>query len=205
QAHGAAIYERRVGSVADVGAFSFYPTKNLGALGDGGAITTSSDKYADTLGLLRQYGWRSRYSSEIKGVNSRLDELQAAILLTKLRILDDNTSRRREIARRYNEAFKDLPLTLPVEEPGFVHVYHQYVIQTKCREMLAEHLKEQGVGTAVLYPTPIHKQPAYLASYGRVQLPVTELLAQRILSLPVYPELSDMEVEWVIKSVREMF
>lgn len=203
QAHGASVDGRKAGTFGNAAAFSFYPTKNLGALGDGGAVLTDDDVIADRLKLLRQYGWRRRYESEIKGVNSRLDELQAAVLEAKLGSLDDMNARRREIAERYSSSFRELPFFSPVARLGNVHVFHQYVIRCNRRNELAAALKARGIGTGILYPVPIHRQQAYLQEYADVQLPVTERLAREILSLPVYPELSDAEVDYVIAVVRE--
>ena len=205
QAHGAKIAGRKVGTFGDAAAFSFYPTKNLGALGDGGAVVTYDGVVADRLMLLRQYGWRSRYESESKGVNSRLDELQAAILSVKLDSLDKKNERRRKIAARYSKEFSLLPLTVPMTMPGCEHVFHQYTLQSDCRDDLASHLNAAGVGTAILYPVPIHRQQAYIKDFSGVELPVAEKLAGRILSIPVYPEMTDDEVSYVIDTVRGFF
>lgn len=204
QAHGAMVGEKTVGSIGDCGAFSFYPTKNLGALGDGGAVVTSQAAVAEQLRLLRQYGWRERYISIEAGYNSRLDELQAAILDCKLAWLDSDNNRRREIARRYTEGLAGLPLETPVESPDCRHVYHQYVIRFKDRDNLRRHLETRGIRTAILYPMPVHKQPGYS---GRVEIgeggmAITERIAQEILCLPIYPELSDSAVSSVIDAIR---
>lgn len=205
QAHGASISGRKVGSFGDVGAFSFYPTKNLGAIGDGGAVVTSDDFIADRLVLLRQYGWRRRYESELKGVNSRLDEVQAAILSVKLKSLDRMNERRRQIAMRYTNAFKGLPVVTPVILPGCGHVFHQYTLLCDNRDRLAAYLKAIGVGTGILYPVPIHRQSAYALDYSSMLLPVTEELANKIISIPVYPELADEEVSFVIEAIKDFF
>ena len=204
QAHGAMVGEKTVGSIGDCGAFSFYPTKNLGALGDAGAVVTSQAAVAEQLRLLRQYGWHERYISIEAGYNSRLDELQAAILDCKLAWLDSDNNRRRKIARRYTEGLAGLPLETPVEAPDCRHVYHQYVIRLKDRDNLRRHLETQGIGTAILYPMPVHKQPGYS---GRVEIgeggmAVTERIAQEILCLPIYPELSDSAVSSIIDAIR---
>ena len=201
QAHGATCMGQHVGSIGTVGAFSFYPTKNLGALGDGGAVTTNDPVICDRIKLIRQYGWRERYTSEIKGLNSRLDEIQAAILNVKLQSLRTDNERRQEIAARYNASFANLPLVTPSVAANCTHVYHQYTIRFSERDKLAGWLRQHGVGTAVLYPTPIHRQPAYIAEYADICLPETEKAAQEILALPVYPELTDAEVDFVIKRV----
>lgn len=205
QAHGASISGRKVGTFGDAAAFSFYPTKNLGAIGDGGAVVTSNDAIADRLFLLRQYGWRRRYESEMKGVNSRLDEMQAAILSVKLKSIDRMNERRREIAERYTRELSGLPLDCPAVLTGCEHVFHQYTLRCGDRDSLISHLRSVGVGTGVLYPVPIHRQPAYAAEFSDVSLPVTESLAARIVSIPVYPELTDDEVDFVINVIKGFF
>ena len=199
QAHGALYDGQRVGSFGMAGAFSFYPTKNLGALGDGGAIVTNSPEVAERARLLRMYGWRERYISEIHGINTRLDEMQAAILRVKLRHLDDDNARRTRIAAIYNSAFADLNLTLPATGG----VYHQYTIRHLQREALKQGLAAKSVGASVLYPVPIHLQPAY-RSDPPLHLPVTEQFAGDLLCLPIYPELSEGEVETICEAVREV-
>lgn len=202
QAHGATYKGKRVGSLGDIAAFSFYPTKNLGAYGDGGAILTNDDKLAERVQLIRQYGWRTRYESEIKGMNSRLDEMQAAILREKLKYLDQWNAARRERAALYTELI-DGAVTPPREMSYGQHVYHLYVIQSAQRDALAEYLKSRGIGTAIQYPTPIHLQAAYTNLAPRAALPVAEKLAREILSLPLYPELSLDDVRSVANAVRE--
>src|SRR5262249_15287448 len=145
----------------DLAAFSFYPTKNLGALGDGGAVVTSNAEFAEKARSLREYGWKERYISESVGINSRLDPIQAAILSVKLRYLDQENARRREIAALYSNALKTLPLKLPVQAAEAEHVYHQYVIRVADRDLLRRHLSENGIQTAIHYPVPVHLQPAY--------------------------------------------
>ena len=190
QAHGAKYKGQRVGSIGDVAAFSFYPTKNLGAMGDGGLITTRHADVAERVRWLRQYGWQERYISAISGYNSRLDELQAAILRVKLTALEANNAQRRAHAAEYGRLLAHTGWQLPTVAPYAEHVFHLYVIQTEGRDALAEKLRQQGVGTAVHYPVPVHLQPAYAhLGYKVGSLPVTESAAQRILSLPMYPEL----------------
>ncbi len=198
QAHGAIYQGKRAGSFGAAAAFSFYPTKNLGALGDGGAIVTNSEEIAERARLLRMYGWRERYISDIHGTNSRLDELQAAILRVKLRHLDEDNARRSRIAESYDNAFASLNLKLPPAGG----VYHQYVIRHPKRDALRQQLTAKGVGTSILYPVPIHLQPAY-ADSPPLHLPVTEQFAHELLCLPIYPELTDGEVERVCEAVRE--
>lgn len=203
QAHGAADRGRRVGSIGHLAAFSFYPTKNLGAMGDGGAVATRDPALADRLRLLRQYGWRERYISEIPGGNSRLDEVQAAILRVKLAHLDAGNARRREIAGRYDAGLGGLPLKRPAVAARCEHVFHQYTIEVGDRDRLQQILRDQGIGTAVLYPVPIHLQPAYRGRLpGADRLPCTEAAAGRILSLPIYPELQDEQVDFICDRIR---
>lgn len=202
QAHGAIFQGQKIGSFGQAAAFSFYPTKNLGALGDGGIITTCDPSVADRCRMLREYGWRQRYISEIPGVNSRLDELQAAILHAKLAFLDADNARRQQIARAYNGLLADSRLSLPVTRPQCTHVYHQYVLRTPDRDDLRQHLKDQQVGALVHYPVPVHLQPAYRR---RLPLPVplaqTELAAQQVLSIPMFPELVEEQIATVAARV----
>jgi len=205
QAHGTryASRDRVVGSYGDVACFSFYPTKNLGAIGDGGLVATNDPAIAGNLNLLRQYGWRERYISEVAGWNTRLDELQAAILRVKLRHLDEDNDRRRSLAAIYDEQLAGVA-TLPIEPANTRHVYHLYVIRHPQRDALMQFLSERGIGTAIHYPVPIHLQPAYRGRLGDVgSLPETERAAQEILSLPMYPELSAEDVRTVAQAIRE--
>ncbi|MCI0396264.1 MAG: DegT/DnrJ/EryC1/StrS family aminotransferase [Chloroflexi bacterium] len=203
QAHGASYQGRPVGSLGDVATFSFYPTKNLGAIGDGGIVVTNKAGIAGRLGLLRQYGWRERYVSALAGYNSRLDELQAAILRVRLRHLPAANDIRRRLAQAYHDQLADLPVQLPYERPGSRHVYHLYVVQSDRRDALAAHLAGQGIGTAVHYPVPVHVQPAYhRLGYDPGHLPVTEQLAGRILSLPLYPSMPAGHLETVVAAIR---
>jgi len=180
QSHGHA-----TGGWGDAAAYSFYPTKNLSAIGDGGAVATNDPEIAARVRSLRQYGWKDRIS-ETAGVNSRLDELQAAILRVKLRYLDESNARRREIAASYCRAFAGSDLIVPRDHPG--HVYHQYVIRSSDRDALQMRLRDRGVGTLIHYPAPVHLQPAYRGiEHG--PLPNTERIVKEILSLPMYPEL----------------
>lgn len=203
QAHGAEWQGRRVGALADIGCFSCYPTKNLGAIGDGGMIVTSSEELATRCRLLREYGWAERYVSHIAGFNSRLDELQAAILRVKLPALDADNQKRREIAARYDAALAATDLVLPKRRPGIAHVFHLYVVRAKQRDRLQEHLKQNGVGALIHYPVPVHKQKAYVGRIrGGESLPETERAAAEVLSLPMYPELTPAEVDSVIAAVK---
>ena len=204
QAHGAEVGGRKVGGFGEVGAFSFYPTKNLGALGDGGMLVTDDEDLAARARSLREYGWRRRFVSETAGMNSRLDEVQAAVLRVKLSRLDQANARRRAIAGAYAEGLRGLPLILPVEGPGETHVWHQYVVRAPERDPLRRALAERGVVTAIHYPEPVHRQPAYAdrLPIGPGGLEVTETLAAEILSLPIYPELTDDSVMRVIAALR---
>jgi len=198
QAHGAEIEGKKVGSFGDAAAFSFYPTKNLGAIGDGGAVATANPDIANDLRARREYGWQERYISAFPGLNSRLDELQAAILRVKLPYLERDNQRRREIARRYDEALSGTAIATPAAIPGTRHAMHLYVLECAERDRLQQHLNSHGIGTARHYPAPIHLQPAYRGrTRGGDRLPATEALYGRLVSLPMYPELKDQEVERV--------
>jgi dTDP-3-amino-3,4,6-trideoxy-alpha-D-glucose transaminase len=204
QAHGATSVGHPAGSWGQIAAFSFYPTKNLGAIGDGGAIVTTFPALAEKVRLLREYGWRQRYVSAAHGWNSRLDEMQAAILRVKLRHLPQENRRRAEIAVRYNEAFVGTSLRLPATFTDRGHVYHQYVVRHPERDRLREALARQGIGTAVHYPAPVHLQDAYRAlGGGPGSLPVTEQAAREVFSLPIYPELTEAQVERVCRVLCE--
>ena len=202
QAHGAFWRGRRAGALARAGAFSFYPTKNLGALGDGGAVTTDDPALADHVRMLRTYGWRRRDASEIKGLNSRLDELQAAVLRVKLARLDAWNERRREIASRYLAGLADTGLGLPRAVPGAEHVWHQFVVTYGERDVLRARLAEAGIQTLVHYDPLPHLTPAYRADgWTDGDLPVAERLSSEALSLPMSPHLSDAEVDEVVSAV----
>jgi dTDP-4-amino-4,6-dideoxygalactose transaminase len=200
QAHGATYHGRRVGGIGDVAAFSFYPTKNLGAIGDGGMVVANDADLTDRARLLRQYGWRERYQSDIKGMNTRLDELQAAILHAKLPRLEGWNAARRERAALYRQRIGDR-VALPVEMSYGEHAYHLFVVRTPHRDALAAHLKSNGVGTAIQYPTPIHLQSAYRVLGTPGSFPASEQLAREILSLPIYPELPLDDVEAIARAV----
>jgi dTDP-4-amino-4,6-dideoxygalactose transaminase len=204
QAHGAVYDGRKAGSLGDIAAFSFYPTKNLGAFGDGGAVVTDNPALAEKVRLLRQYGWKERYVSLVRGMNSRLDELQAAVLRVKLRHLDEWNARRRELAHLYIELLSGTDLILPTVPEGSEHVFHQFVIRHPRRDDLREYLKEAGIHTLVHYPVPIHLQPAYAdLGYSEGSLPNTELAAREVLSLPLYPEMTEDSVRRVSRRILE--
>jgi dTDP-4-amino-4,6-dideoxygalactose transaminase len=207
QAHGAEYKGQRVGSLGHVACFSFYPTKNLGAYGDGGMVVTNDGALAQKARLLRQYGWEKRYISSVRGLNSRLDEIQAAILRVKLGKLDEWNKARRTRARLYNELLAGSGVAIPTEMDYGRHVYHLYVVRCSHRaqrDELKSYLAEHGVGTGIHYPVPIHLQEAYRdLGYQRGDFPVTEACADEILSLPMYPELREDEVREIAKLVRE--
>lgn len=198
QAHGAEYKGRRAGSIGDAAAFSFYMGKNLGAYGDAGAITTNSRAVAEHVRLLRDHGSRVKYAHEEMGSNSRLDELQAAVLRVKLAYLDEWNARRRDHAQFYAELLADPEIVLPASNPDALHVYHLYVIQVENRERVREALADRGIATGIHYPTPIHRQAAS-RGIGRVAgaLRVTDALAGRILSLPMYPELAPAQLSYI--------
>lgn len=196
QALGASTPSGRVGSLGDIAAFSFYPTKNLGALGDGGAVATSTQSIADTVRALRQYGWHGKYTiTQDGGRNSRLDELQAAVLRRRLPNLDEWNLRRREIVTSYADQASTRVHVLPADGPG--QAGHLAVVLCDDRDELRAHLTGLSIRTDVHYPIPDHRQPAFVAAYESVELPVTEWAAPRILSVPVFPELRDDEIERV--------
>jgi dTDP-4-amino-4,6-dideoxygalactose transaminase len=203
QSHGATYAGRKSGGWGDIAAFSFYPTKNLGAFGDGGMVLTNNPELAERVRLLREYGWRQRYISEISGLNSRLDELQAAVLRVKLKYLDQWNEERRKKASIYTKLLEGTEIVCPTEKEPVRHVYHLYVIRTKKRDSLQAFLREKGIGTLIHYPTPIHLQNAYKnLGYRRGDLPVTEKYAQEVLSLPFYPELTGEEMREVQEQVK---
>jgi dTDP-4-amino-4,6-dideoxygalactose transaminase len=193
QAHGARFDAKLVGTWGDAAAFSFYPTKNLGALGDAGALLTRDAEVAERARLLRMYGWKRKYVSEVQSTVSRLDEIQAAMLRVKLRHLDAWNATRIRLAERYLE---ELPAWLVAPPRG--GVFHLFVVQTHERDALKDHLADRGVATDVHYPLPAHQQAPYL-EYAAAPLPTTERLAREVLSLPMYPELSDDSVDYVLK------
>lgn len=204
QSHGATIQGRKTGSWGHLAAFSFYPTKNLGALGDGGAVTTNQKDLAEKVVCLRQYGWRERFISDIPGMNTRLDPLQAAILRVRLRYLDQENQQRQYIAQFYDQFLANLPLQLPHKVGNIDHVYHQYVIQVQSRDGMRKFLSENSIGTAIHYPAPVHLQPAYQGKsiMGSQGLPITEQISPHILSLPMHAYLKDEEVETICEQVK---
>ena len=203
QAHGARLGGRHVGTFGDVGCFSFYPTKNLGAYGDGGLCVTGDSGLAERLRRLRFYGFGgAARSASIEGGNSRLDEMQAAILRVKLGRLEAAIQERRMIAARYQVGLSDSLLHLPAEEPGTCHAFHLFVVQAERRRALQDALEVAGIGSGVHYPEPVHCMPAYTRlGYGQGDLPVSERACERVLSLPLYPGLEESAVDAVIAAV----
>ncbi len=206
QSFGASSRGRQTGSIGDIGCFSFYPTKNLGGAGDGGMMTTSSPELADKLKILRNHGSSQKYRHEVVGINSRLDEIQAAVILAKLKRIDGWNAARQKIAKRYEKGMKDLPLQLPEVPAGSSHIYHLYSVLTEKRDKLHEFLSAKGIGSGVYYPLPLHLQPCYrFLGYKSGDLPVCESAASSILSLPMFAEMTVRQTDRVIDSVREFF
>ena len=204
QAHGAKINNTNVGNFGHAACFSFYPTKNLGAIGDGGMIITNNKSLYDKAKLAREYGWKKRYISSSKGFNSRLDELQAAILRVKLNYLEKDNKKRINIAKKYINGLKSCDLSLPKIRKNYNHIFHLFVIKTKYRNKLMNYLKKNNIITSIQYPVPIHKQKFY-NNFGNQSLKVTEKNSKEILSLPIYPELTFKEVNKVIFFVKKFF
>ena len=204
QAHGASIDGRFVGSMGDAASFSFYPTKNLGAMGDGGLVVAARETTAAQVRMLREYGWQQRYISSTAGINSRLDEFQAAFLRVRLPFLQAGNQRRAAIAAAYDRGLARTGLILPVQRAGMKHVYHQYVVRHRDRDGLRARLQQLGIGTNIHYPVPVHCQPAYRerCHMSPSGLAATEALTREILSLPMFPELDDGSVAQVIDAVR---
>lgn len=206
QAHGARYKDRRVGSLGDVAAFSFYPAKNLGAFGDAGALVTNNSDVASAVRMMRNYGQSEKYHHQYLAWNHRLDTLQAACLSVKLRYLDGWNARRRELAKLYSSLLADVGVKTPTTGRGRDHVYHLYVIEAPKRDELRVFLGERGIDTGIHYPVPIHLQLAYAhLHYEPGAFPVTEASAKRLLSLPMFPELSNKDAEYVVGSVRSFF
>ena len=205
QAHGALYKGRRVGNLGHAAGFSFYPGKNLGAIGDAGAVTTADADLAAKIRMLLNYGSRVKYHNEVKGYNCRLDELQAALLRVKLPHLDAENGRRREVAVRYQDAFKNLPIGVPQLMDGVESAWHLFVIRTEGRAALQAKLTENGIGTMIHYPIPPHLQPAYRdLGFQKGAFPISEQIHEEVLSLPIGPTISDDEVDQVIKKVTSL-
>ncbi len=204
QAHGGTFQGQRLGSFGDIGTFSCYPTKNLGAIGDGGLISTNSDELAQKMKMIREYGWVDRVS-QIKGRNSRLDELQAAILTVKLKYLDEDNQKRKEIAQIYDQ----LPtqnIQIPKRRENSTHVFHLYVCRLKNRDELKQYLEKHNIFPGIHYPSPIHLQPAYKDGIEiSSNMHVTESICNEIISLPMYPELSHEDAQSVVTTINSFF
>lgn len=202
QAHGAIYQGKKVGNLGDIGCFSFYPGKNLGALGDGGSITTNDEEVAIKIRAIANYGSLIKYENIYKGLNSRLDEIQAAILDLKLQFLDADNQQRREIAKIYRENIKNEKIVLPKPYKEESHVWHLFVIRTKDRDKLQEYLKIKGIQTLIHYPIPPHKQKAY-AEWNHLSFPITEQIHREVLSLPISPVMSKEEAFCVVQALNE--
>jgi len=203
QSHGSMYKNKKLGTIGDVGCFSFYPTKNLGALGDGGMIVTNSKRLSEHIQRLRNYGEKKRYVSTHLGYNSRLDELQAALLSVKLSMLDRNNEKRRRLAKAYIQNLRDTSLTLPTASIDAGHVYHLFVIRTKKRNTLQRYLQEKGITTLIHYPTPIHSVKSFLhLGYKTGDFPQAEKSAKEILSLPLYPTLSLQAISYICNHIK---
>lgn len=207
QAHGAQFNGWRAGSLGHAAAFSFYPGKNLGALGDGGAVTTSDSELAEKIRVLRNYGSRVKYHNEVQGYNSRLDEIQSAFLRTKLKLLDGDNTHRRLIAKQYAEGLKGIDqLKLPEVSLHCDHVWHLYVVRYSQRDKLQKYLQEHGIGTMIHYPVPPHLQPAYSSlNIPKGKLPISEAMHAEVLSLPMGPHINESDCQEVINYVRTFF
>ena len=204
QAHGASYNGNKVGSLGDAAAFSFYPGKNLGAIGDGGAVTSNDARLIQKISMIRNYGSSKKYVNEVKGRNSRLDELQSAFLRVKLRNLDADNAHRREISRTYNRLLQGIPgLQLPSVETNFEPVWHLYVVRHDERDLLQEKLRQKGVGTLIHYPIPPHLQQAYAElNFEEGAFPISEAIHKEVLSLPIGPTMSVPETELVCEKIR---
>jgi dTDP-4-amino-4,6-dideoxygalactose transaminase len=204
QAHGAEYKNKKVGSFGHLGCFSFYPTKNLGTYGDGGMVVTNDEEIDRKLKMLRNYGQSQKYYSDFIGVNSRLDEIQAAILRVKLKHLDEWNTRRRELAQIYNNLLKDTKLIItPASDKNIKHVYYLYVIRSKNRDGLKQHLWDCGIQTLVHYPIPVHRQNAYASFGNEVHLPLTEKICGQVLSLPMSSTISVDDIRNITKAIKE--
>lgn len=206
QAIGAEYKGRKAGSIGDLGCFSFFPTKNLGAYGDGGMVVTNDDELVERVRILRVHGSKPKYYHHMVGTNSRLDALQAAILRVKLPHLEDWTAARQRLAARYDDLLHGVEgIQLPYHAPDRSHIFHQYTIRVKngCRDALQQHLKEQGIGSMIYYPRPLHLQECFKElGYNEGALPVSERASHEVLSLPVFPELAQKEQDHVIQQIR---
>lgn len=203
QAHGAMYKGHKAGSLGNTAGFSFYPTKNLGACGDAGMITTNDAKAAETIRSFRNYGQRVKNIHELHPSNHRLDSLQAAILRVKLKYLDEWNASRRQVSALYNKLLSNADVTWQMEPPGYQHVYYLYVIRSRNRDALQAYLKERGIETAIHYPLPVHLQPYYAKGEDRHgQFPIAEKICNEVISLPMYPELTEDQVETIVSEIK---
>lgn len=203
QAMGAKYKGKVVGTFGDIGTISFFPTKNLGAFGDAGAVLTNSDEIAEKFKQLRVHGSSKRYVHDCIGLNSRLDEIQAAILRVELKYLDEWNLKRQEVSKRYAELFSGCDIVVPSVKPNRSHIFHQYTIKVKNRDSLCEKLKERNIESIIYYPIPIHKQKAF-EHLGAISLPITEKISKEILSLPMYPELNPDTQKYIVENIKDI-
>ena len=203
QAFGAEVAGKKAGSIGDAGCFSFFPSKNLGCYGDGGMIITDDDHLANEIRVLRNHGSRERYHHSIIGYNSRLDDMQAAILRVKLKHIDDYNRKRYENAQRYSAQLSDCDVITPYEDGVGRHVYHQYTLLSDRRDVIHRALTEAGIASAIYYPIPLHRQEVYAERFREISLPVAEETAGRVLSLPMYPELTEEDIDLVCSTIRK--
>lgn len=206
QSVGAEYQQQKVGTFGKTGCFSFFPTKNLGAFGDGGIVVTEDEALAKKMRKIRVHGSKSRYESELLGRNMRLDALQAIVLDVKMKYLDEWNNRRRSIAKFYSEKLASLPVELPLEHPGFHSVFNQYTIRVLNRDKLISYLEEKEIGYSVYYPIPIHLQPCYdFLGYKKGDFPEAEMAAESVLSLPIYPELTEAQLHEVVQALEAFY
>ena len=206
QAIGAKYNDKKVGSIGRAGAFSFFPTKNLGCYGDGGIVVTNDDKLAETIKILRFHGSNPKYYHSMIGRNSRLDAIQAAILSVKLKHIDSWNEKRNEKAKIYNQLLKNTPLITPYHDINRTHVYHLYIIQSNYRDELMGYLKERGISTGVYYPVPLHRQEVYkFLGYKDGSLPVAEKMSERTFAIPLYPELDYQQQIYISQQIGEFY
>jgi dTDP-4-amino-4,6-dideoxygalactose transaminase len=203
QALGALYFDRRTGAIGHVGCLSFFPSKNLGGYGDGGMVVTDDADLAERVRMLRTHGWREKYEPEVLGYNSRLDEMQAAILRVKLRHLDAWNAERSRRARVYTQAFAGTNVRTPVERPGSTHVHHLYVVRVADRAAMERALNERGIATAVYYPRPLHTTRLFRTSAAGRSFPVSAALSEELLAIPLYPEMSDEQQHTVVSAICE--
>lgn len=203
QSFGAHINGHQTGTLGMMGCFSFFPSKNLGCYGDGGMVSTRSGKLAERLRTLRNHGYNEQHHHSVIGLNSRLDEIQAVVLRTKLQYVDTYNEGRRRAAHFYNRLLSDVNVTIPYEETTSYHVYHQYTVLVPDRDRIMDRLRDAGIASAIYYPIPLHKQKAFIDTYRAMDLATTEQVAQQCLSLPMYPELKDEAIEEIVTVIKE--